>query len=126
MGTALYGSDAACMAILAVSADKWEGTARANRVDTAVMIIQLVALAGEWLSSIVHEASWCFRLSPGGLNLARDKLKIAETPSVALTGNYQNLGQLCTSHEYVRGTVGRNVLPRTQTFGAACISVLSC
>ncbi|CAM9250711.1 unnamed protein product [Hapterophycus canaliculatus] len=45
MGIALYGSDAACMAILAVSADKWKGTARAKRADTAVMIVQLVTLA---------------------------------------------------------------------------------
>ena len=47
MGIALYGTDAACMALLAVSADKWEGTSRAKEADTAVMIIQLVTLLGE-------------------------------------------------------------------------------
>ncbi|CAN0101373.1 unnamed protein product, partial [Scytosiphon promiscuus] len=45
MGIGLYGSDAACMAVLAISADKWEGTARAKQVDTAVMIVQLITLA---------------------------------------------------------------------------------
>lgn len=47
MGMALYGIDAACMAVLAVSASKWEGKPKANRADKAVMIIQLVTLAGE-------------------------------------------------------------------------------
>ena len=48
MGIALYGTDAVCMAVLAVSADKWEGTSRAKGVDSAVMIIQLVTLLGKW------------------------------------------------------------------------------
>ena len=48
MGIALYGTDAVCMAVLAVSADKWEGTSRAKSVDSAVMIIQLVTLLGKW------------------------------------------------------------------------------
>lgn len=47
MGIALYGTDAVCMAVLAVSVDKWEGTLRAKDVDTAVMIVQLITLAGE-------------------------------------------------------------------------------
>ncbi len=47
MGIALYGINALCMAVLAVSADKWEGTPRAKGVDTAVMIIQFVILSGE-------------------------------------------------------------------------------
>eukprot|EP00903_Cladosiphon_okamuranus_P005921 g5852.t1 len=45
MGIALYGINAVCMALLAVSADKWEGTSRAKIVDTAVMIIQIVTLS---------------------------------------------------------------------------------
>lgn len=47
MGIALYAIDAICMAVLAVSADKWEGSQRAEEVDSAVMIMQLVALLGE-------------------------------------------------------------------------------
>lgn len=47
MGVALYGIDAACMAVLAVSADKWEGSSRAKAVDSAVMTVQLVTLVGE-------------------------------------------------------------------------------
>lgn len=47
MGMALYGVDAVCMAVLAISADKWEGTSRAEQVDTAVMVIQVVTLLGE-------------------------------------------------------------------------------
>ena len=46
MGTALYGIDAVCMALLAFSADFWEGTSRAKGVDRAVMITQVVTLAG--------------------------------------------------------------------------------
>lgn len=48
MGTVLYGTNAACMALLAISADKWEDTSRAKEADTAVMIIQIVTLAGKW------------------------------------------------------------------------------
>jgi len=44
----LYGTDAACMALLAVSADNWEGTSRAEAADTAVLIVQVVTLAGKW------------------------------------------------------------------------------
>lgn len=47
MGTVLYGTDAACMALLAISADNWENTPRAKAADTAVMIIQVVTLAGK-------------------------------------------------------------------------------
>ncbi|CAM9909350.1 unnamed protein product [Ectocarpus fasciculatus] len=46
MGYVVYGLDAASMAVLAVSADKWEGTERASRVDSAVMMVQLLILAG--------------------------------------------------------------------------------
>eukprot|EP00903_Cladosiphon_okamuranus_P012913 g12056.t1 len=45
MGIALYGINTICMAILAVSADKWEGTSQAKGVDTAVTIIQLVTVS---------------------------------------------------------------------------------
>eukprot|EP00903_Cladosiphon_okamuranus_P009469 g9024.t1 len=45
MGTLLYGIDAVCMALLAVSTGKWEGTSRAKGVDMAVMITQIVTLA---------------------------------------------------------------------------------
>lgn len=48
MTAGLYGTNAVCMALLAVAADKWEGTPRAKQVDTAVLIIQLVSLVGEW------------------------------------------------------------------------------
>lgn len=48
MGATVYGADAVCMAVLAVSADKWEGTPRAKMVDTAIVIIQLVSLVGEF------------------------------------------------------------------------------
>ena len=48
MGTVLYGTDAVCMALLAVSVEKWEGTSRAKGVDTAVMIIQVITLAVKW------------------------------------------------------------------------------
>lgn len=47
MGIALYGIDAACMAVLALAADQWEGSSRAEEVDSAVTIVQLVTLAGE-------------------------------------------------------------------------------
>ena len=47
MTAALYGTNAVCMALLAVAADKWEGTPRARRVDTAVFVIQLLSLVGE-------------------------------------------------------------------------------
>lgn len=62
MGSALYGCNAVCMAMLAVSAEMWDGTARAASVDRAVMIIQLVSLAGRWV--VVDQASefrvpWC-------------------------------------------------------------------
>lgn len=48
MGAALYGTDTVCMAVLAVSADMWAGASRAKGIDTAVMVIQLVSLLGEW------------------------------------------------------------------------------
>jgi len=47
MGVVLYSTNALCMAVLAVSADLWEGTPRAKGVDTAVMVVQLVTLLGE-------------------------------------------------------------------------------
>jgi len=47
MGIALYATNAACMAILAVSAGAWNGTLRAKRVDTAVVVIQILTLVGE-------------------------------------------------------------------------------
>ncbi len=48
MAIMLYGTDAVCMAMLAVCADKWEGTSTAKGIDTAVVIIQLVVFLGEW------------------------------------------------------------------------------
>eukprot|EP00903_Cladosiphon_okamuranus_P012907 g12051.t1 len=44
MGAGLYGTDAVCMAVLAVSADKWKGSPRAKGADSAVMIVQLISL----------------------------------------------------------------------------------
>ncbi|CAM9925955.1 unnamed protein product, partial [Ectocarpus sp. 8 AP-2014] len=44
MGAGLVGIDAVCMALLAVSASRWEGTAAAGKVDSAVMLLQLFAL----------------------------------------------------------------------------------
>jgi len=48
LGTTLHGINTVCMAALAVSAIMWEGTSRAKGVDTVVMVIQLVAIVGEW------------------------------------------------------------------------------
>lgn len=48
MGALLYGTDAVCMALLAASAAMWEGTPRAEGIDTAVMIVQMLTLAGKW------------------------------------------------------------------------------
>lgn len=48
MGITLYGTNALCMAMLALSADKWEGTSRAKTLDTVILIVQLVILLGEW------------------------------------------------------------------------------
>lgn len=47
MGAGLVGIDAVCMALLAVSASRWEGTAAAGKVDSTVMLLQLFALCGE-------------------------------------------------------------------------------
>lgn len=47
MGAGLVGIDAVCMALLAVSASRWEGTPAAGKVDSAVMLLQLFALCGE-------------------------------------------------------------------------------
>ncbi|CBN79737.1 hypothetical protein Esi_0430_0011 [Ectocarpus siliculosus] len=44
MGAGLVGIDAVCMALLAVSASRWEGTAAAGKVDSVVMLLQLFAL----------------------------------------------------------------------------------
>ncbi|CAM9193318.1 unnamed protein product, partial [Ectocarpus sp. 13 AM-2016] len=44
MGAGLVGIDAVCMALLAVSASRWKGTPAAGKVDSAVMLLQLVAL----------------------------------------------------------------------------------
>ncbi|CAN0007882.1 unnamed protein product [Ectocarpus fasciculatus] len=44
MGAGLVGIDAVCMGLLAVSASRWEGTAAAGKVDSAVMLLQLFAL----------------------------------------------------------------------------------
>ncbi|CAB1116602.1 unnamed protein product [Ectocarpus sp. CCAP 1310/34] len=43
MGAGLVGIDAVCMALLAVSASRWEGTVAAGKVDSAVMLLQLFA-----------------------------------------------------------------------------------
>ena len=55
MGFALYGINAVCMAMLAVSADKWEGSPRAGEVDSAVVIMELIALSGECLVGQGHK-----------------------------------------------------------------------
>lgn len=47
MGVCLMLTDAVCMALLAGTVIRWEGTPRATQVDTAVVIIQLVALVGK-------------------------------------------------------------------------------
>ena len=47
MAAGLMAVDATCMALLAISASRWEGTAAAARVDSAVMLLQLLALCGE-------------------------------------------------------------------------------
>lgn len=40
------GADAVSMAVLAAAALAWDGTENAKRADAAVMIIQLLVLAG--------------------------------------------------------------------------------
>ena len=57
MGVMLYSTNALCMAVLAISADKWEGTSTAKDVDTAVMVVQLLTLLGEWGVSSSSEYS---------------------------------------------------------------------
>lgn len=47
MAAGLMAVDATCMALLAISASRWDGTAAAARVDSAVMLLQLLALCGE-------------------------------------------------------------------------------
>ncbi|CAM9575765.1 unnamed protein product [Ectocarpus sp. 8 AP-2014] len=44
MGACLTLIDAACMAMLADTAHRWQRTSRAKRMDTAVVVLQLVAL----------------------------------------------------------------------------------
>ena len=46
IGAGLMLADAVCMGILSIAASRWEGTPRADRVDTAVVIIQLIVLLG--------------------------------------------------------------------------------
>ena len=48
MAAGVMAVDATCMALLAISASRWDGTAAAARVDSAVMLLQLLALCGEW------------------------------------------------------------------------------
>lgn len=47
MGACLVGVDAISMALLAVAALRWQGTAKEERMNTAVMVMQVLALAGE-------------------------------------------------------------------------------
>lgn len=49
VGACIAGADAVSMAVLAAAALAWEGTENAERADTAVMVIQLMVLAGEIL-----------------------------------------------------------------------------
>lgn len=58
MGACLVGIDAVCMALLAFSASWWGGTPAAERVDSAVMLLQLVALCGE-VDACMHDVSVC-------------------------------------------------------------------
>eukprot|EP00903_Cladosiphon_okamuranus_P017691 g16290.t1 len=44
MAAGLMAVDATCMALLAISASRWEGTAAAATVDSTVMLLQLLAL----------------------------------------------------------------------------------
>lgn len=47
MGVCLVGIDAICMILLAVAALKWEGNAKEEKANKAVMIMQVLALVGE-------------------------------------------------------------------------------
>lgn len=47
MGAFVMLADALCMGMLAVSADKLDGSPAAKGIDTAVMVIQQVSLFGE-------------------------------------------------------------------------------
>lgn len=51
MAAGLMAVDATCMALLAISASLWENTTAAARVDSAVMLLQLLALCGELYTS---------------------------------------------------------------------------
>lgn len=44
--------DAVCMGLLAAAAIKWEGTDTADRLSTAVIVLQLFSLCGELKLSI--------------------------------------------------------------------------
>lgn len=41
------GADAACMVVLTIAAMAWEGTEKAKRADSAVVIIQMTVLVGK-------------------------------------------------------------------------------
>lgn len=47
MGACVVFVDASCMAMLADTVLRWEGTKRAKQVDTAVVLINIVVLVGE-------------------------------------------------------------------------------
>ena len=49
VGACIAGADAVSMGVLAAAALEWKGTESAKRADTAVMIIQLLVLAGATL-----------------------------------------------------------------------------
>lgn len=47
VGVCLFAIDSVCTALMAASAHLWAGTPRATTVNTAVALVQLIALCGE-------------------------------------------------------------------------------
>lgn len=54
MGACVVFADASCMALLADTVLRWEGTARAKQVDTAVVVINIIVLVGKLVGMANH------------------------------------------------------------------------
>lgn len=70
LGACLLFVDASCMAMLADSVLRWEGTSRAKQLDTAVTVIQLVALVGK----ILHSSGDIFMVCEGSAETVKPKV----------------------------------------------------
>lgn len=109
MGSALYGINAVCMAMLAVSADKWDGTLRAKGVDTTVTIIQFVTLSGELrcLRDIKHTNSWSTSFEVETSRTSNRALR--GNALTAVTGGVEASGQDLNSATY-DGAVAQTIV----------------